>query len=216
MQASQYRGRRIFQAVIALVGAAIVALAVLDLSRDVAERGSMAPGTPQPVQDLTDFMDREVGYLPIDLLMLAVGGWILFFGLHGVLLNGPQLYFDKDGIRYFRFGYQTIPWDAIQQIRFVDRRRAALLRGQALDLELKDPAPFASRQPIPYRVFRRTQHMFDPKVFTIQGYDIEVPLIVVAQQMQRLVEPQNTAPPAGPAGPETPAGPGGPAGPDGA
>jgi hypothetical protein len=58
--------------------------------------------------------------------------------------------------------------------------------------------------------------MFDPKVFTIQGYDIEVPLIVVAQQMQRLVEPQDTAPPAGPAGPETPAGPGGPAGPDGA
>jgi len=199
MQASQYRGRRIFQAIIAVVGAAIVALAVLDLSRDAAGRGGMAPETPQPVQDLTNFLDREVGYLPIDMLMLALGGWILFFGLHGVLLNGPQLYFDKDGIRYFRFGYQTIPWNAIQQIRFVDRRRAALLRGQALDIELKDPAPFARRQPIPYRIFRRTQHMFDPKVFTIQGYDIEVPLIVVAQEMQRLVEPEMLAPADGPA-----------------
>ena len=83
---------------------------------------------PKIAQDLTNFIDDNIGHVPVDILMLVLGSWIAFFGLHGVLLPGPQLAFDRDGIRYFRFGRQTVPWDAIQQIRFVERWRTSLLR----------------------------------------------------------------------------------------
>jgi len=195
IQAYAYRGRRIFQGVIAVIGSIILSLAIADLNRVDRSISEMDPDTPKIARDLTNFLDEEIGYVPVDIAMLVLGAWIVFFGLHGVLLQGPQLAFDREGVRYFRFGRQTIPWQAIQQIRFIERRRTALLRAQALDLELKDPAPFAERQPWPYRIFRRAVHMFDPKLFTIHGYDIETPMIVVAKQMQAIVEPEQVETP---------------------
>jgi hypothetical protein len=188
-----YRGRRIYQGVIAVIGSVILSLAIADLNRVDRSGSAMNPETPKIARDLSNFLDQEVGHLPVDIAMLVLGGWIVFFGLHGVLLKGPQLAFDKHGIRYFRFGRQTIPWEAIQQIHYVERRRTSLLRAQALDLELKDPAPYAGRQPWPYRIFRRSVHMFDPKLFTIHGYDIEMPMIAVAKQMQAIVEPESAS-----------------------
>ncbi|MDP6706447.1 MAG: hypothetical protein QF893_08910 [Alphaproteobacteria bacterium] len=189
-----YRGRRIFQGAIALIGAAIMALAVYDLTQDhsLPVRESKLVES-EVITGLNRFMDQAIGRLPIDLLMLSLGGWITFFGLHGVLHRGPQLRFGPDGVYYFRFGEQTIPWEAFVQIQFISRRRTSLLRSAAIDLTLEDPAPVAARQPPLYRAFRRTTHMFDPTKFTIHGYDIEVPLIRVVAEMQRVAEPESVA-----------------------
>lgn len=186
-----YRGRRIFQSVIALIGFLIIAMAVHDLTRadPLSDEESQFESTGL-VEDLNRLMDENIGRVPIDLMIFALGAWIAFFGLDGVLHRGPQLSFDESGIRYFRFGRQTIPWEAIEKINFIQRRRTSLLRSAALDIELKDPAPVARQQPYLYRGFRRTLHMFDPNLFTIHGYDIEVPLLLVAQEMQKLVEPE--------------------------
>lgn len=194
-QQHSYRGRRVFQTVIAVVGLIIILLALRDLTRidhpaDVATQLQSS----RMVENMNRFMDESIGRLPIDLLILALGAWVAFFGLDGVLHRGPQLSFDAQGIRYFRFGRQLIPWSAIEKVDFIGRRRTSLLRSTALDITLKDPAPFASRQPPLYRLFRRTLHVFDPHVFTIHGYDIEVPLLTVAQAMQAIVEPENVAP----------------------
>jgi len=189
-----YRGRRVFQAGLGVIGAFIIGMAIHDLTRAdrLSDEETQFKST-EIVEDLNRFMDQNIGRLPIDFLMLALGAWIAFFGLDGVLHRGPQLSFDERGIRYFRFGKQLIPWEAIEQIHFIQRRRTSLLRSAALDIELKDPAPFASRQPFLYRGFRRTLHMFEPKLFTIHGYDIEVPLLLVAQEMQKIVEPEPAA-----------------------
>lgn len=194
MARHEYRGRRLFQAMIALIGALIIVMAIYDMTR--ADRPSTEETQFESVgivEDMNRFMDENIGRVPIDFLMLALGAWIAFFGLDGVLHRGPQLSFDERGIRYFRFGQQIIPWEAIEQIRFIHRRRTSLLRSAALDIELKDPGPIASRQPFLYRGFRRTLHMFEPKLFTIHGYDIEVPLLLVAQEMQKIVEPEAAA-----------------------
>ena len=190
MQTYSYRGRRLFQMIIGVIGAVILALAVYDLAQDHSKPPrEMKLKESQVIENLNRFLDEQIGRVPIDFFMLALGAWIAFFGLDGVLHRGPQLSFGPDGIRYFRFGNQIIPWDAFEHIRFIDRRRTSLLRSASIDLELKDPEPFAKRQPLQYRFFRRATHMFDPKTFTIHGYDIEVPLLQVARQMQEIAEP---------------------------
>lgn len=194
MAQHEYRGRRLFQAMIAVVGFLIIGMAVYDMTR--ADRPPVEATrfkSTEVIEDLNRFMDEKIGRLPIDFLMLALGAWIAFFGLDGVLHRGPQLSFDERGIRYFRFGQQIIPWGAIEQINFVQRRRTSLLRSAALDIALKDPGPIARRQPFLYRGFRRTLHMFEPNLFTIHGYDIDVPLLLVAQEMQKIVEPETAA-----------------------
>ena len=191
-QTQSYNGRRIFQGVIGLIGAAILGLAGFDLSKDHSQP---PPATTLQesafIRDVNQFMDQVIGRLPIDLLMLSLGAWIGFFGLHGVLHRGPQLRFGPDGVYYFRFGEQTIPWDALAQVRFITRRRTSLLRSPAIDIKLTDPAAVAARQPPLYRLFRRATHIFDPTMFTIHGYDIEIPLYHVAATMQRIAEPES-------------------------
>ena len=198
MQSQHYRGRRIFQGVVALIGCAIIGLAGYDLvfAGDGAPR-EMALEQSQVIVNMNRFMDEQIGRMPIDYLMLALGAWIAYFGLHGILLKGPQLRFDAEGIYYFRFGEQTIPWGALNNIRFVNRRRTSLLRSPSIDLELIDPGAFARRQPLLYRGFRRLTHVFDDKTFTIYGYDIEVPLYRVAMEMKEIVEPSSQDTPDG-------------------
>ncbi len=189
-EAHSYNGRRIFQSVLGLIGIAIMVLAIYDLSQDhsLGVRELKLEESPV-IRDMNRFIDQVIGRLPIDFLMLSVGAWIAFFGLHGVFHRGPQLKFDPDGIYYFRFGEQTIPWSALAHVRFVNRRRTSLLRSPSIDIELQDPAPVAARQPPLYRLFRRLTHIFDPTMFTIHGYDIDVPLYRVAGEMQRVAEP---------------------------
>ncbi len=197
-QTRSYHGRRIFQGVIGLIGAAVLMLAGFDLSKDHSQ--PPPPTTLQEsavIRDMNLFMDQVIGRLPIDLLMLSLGAWIAFFGLHGVLHRGPQLRFGPDGVYYFRFGQQTIPWDAFAQVRFVNRRRTSLLRSPSIDIKLQDPTPVAARQPPLYRLFRRLTHIFDPTMFTIHGYDIEVPLYRVVTEMQRVAEPESVEDEAG-------------------
>ena len=69
----------------------------------------------------------------------------------------------------------------------------AILRSEYIDLKLKEPRKYARKQPFLYRAFRRFTHPFDPNIFTINGYDIEVPLRVVVGQMQEIVEPETAA-----------------------
>ena len=189
-----YRGRRLFQTAIALLGALILSLGIYDLSLGV----NRTPIEERYKDDdafgrLNKFTDQIFGQRTVDFLIMAIGGWILFFGLDAARRRGPQLRFGPEGLNYFRFGAQTIPWDAFERINFIPRRRMALLRAAHIDLKLKDPEPVARAQPIPYRLFRRTVHMTDQTMFTIHGYDIDAPLIRVLGEMQAIAEPELAA-----------------------
>ncbi len=187
-----YHGRRLFQGVIAAIGIIVLLLGVRDLA--VGEGAQpLDPGLQQsqPIEDFNRFLDEGIGRRNIDFFMLAIGAWIAFFGLDGVLCRGPQLSFGPDGLRYFRFGRQVLPWSAFNHVNFVQRRRTSLLRSSYIDLQLHDPAPYAAGQPFLYRAFRRLMHPFDGSVFTIYGYDIEAPLVSIIQRMQEIAEPES-------------------------
>ncbi len=184
-----YNGRRIFQAAIALIGIVVIALAMRDLMVGEGAR-PLQEGLQQSqaIEDFNRFLDDGIGRRNIDFFMLAIGAWIAFFGFDGVLCRGPQLYFNADGVRYFRFGRQVIPWKAFKHVNFIQRRRTSLLRSSYIDLWLFDPAPVAAAQPFLYRAFRRLMHPFDGSIFTIYGYDIEIPLMRVVARMQEVAE----------------------------
>ena len=52
MPAHAYRGRRIFQSVIAAIGTVIIVLAIMDLNREDRSISEMGPNTPKIAQDL--------------------------------------------------------------------------------------------------------------------------------------------------------------------
>ncbi len=189
LSAYSYKGRRLFQTAITVIGLTIIALAARDLLWGEGAR-PLEDGLTQSkaIEDFNRFLDEGIGRHNIDLFMLAIGSWITFFGLDGILWRGPQLHFDAKGLRYFRFGRQVIPWDAFKHVNFIQRRRTSLLRSSYIDLHLHDPTTVASGQPYLYRAFRRLMHPFDGTVFTIYGYDIEMPLLRVITNMQEVAE----------------------------
>ena len=125
--------------IVGVIGAVILALAVYDLTQDHSKPPrEMKLKESQVIENLNRFLDEQIGRVPIDFFMLAIGAWIAFFGLDGVLCRGPQLSFGPDGLRYFRFGRQVLPWSAFAHVNFIQRRRTSLLRSSYIDLQLHD------------------------------------------------------------------------------
>ena len=176
-----YAGRRWFQAILGAIGLAIATLALYDLGQD---REGPPQAQSQALENANRVIDEYIGQKPVDYIILVLGAWIVFFGLHGVLHRGPQLAIDDDGLLYFRFGRQTIPWDEIADIKFIGRRRTAIIRSAHIDLRFHEPGPIARRQPIPYRMLRRLTRGGDGMTFSIHGYDINRLTIEVLREIE--------------------------------